>query len=209
MPNVQRTHAARLRRAAIAGAVLFCLASLSFAGPIVTINLKDGRKLDADIQWFFEGRFVVRDMQSDETIELEASSIKTIDFGETHRESGPARPLTIAEIRLQAEKHRFPTLLRAFINLTAARLKELDTEIRQELDKPGLSADDKRDLGLARVLSLWAMGQEDNSRGLLARIRAEHPTDSVVKRFDVQMRSVKEWVAEPPLPPLPLPEKRP
>ena len=69
MPNVQRTHAARLRRAAIAGAVLFCLASFSFAGPIVTINLKDGRKLDADIQWFFEGRFVVRDMQSDETIE--------------------------------------------------------------------------------------------------------------------------------------------
>ncbi len=114
MPNATNERdAARLRRAAIAGAVLFCLASLSFAGPIVTINLKDGRKLDADIQWFFEGRFVVRDMQSDETIELEASSIKTIDFGETHRESGPARPLTIAEIRLQAEKHRFPTLLRA------------------------------------------------------------------------------------------------
>ncbi len=188
------------------GAVLFCLAPLSFAGPIVTIDLKDGRKLEADIQWFFEGRFVVRDMQADETIELEASSIKTIDFGEIHRESGPARPLTLAEIRLQAQKHRFPTLLRGFINLTAARLKELDTQIRQELDKPGLPADDKRDLGLARVLSLWAMGQEENAGDLLSKIRDEHPADQVVKRFDVQMRSVKEWVAEPP--PLPLPKKK-
>jgi len=209
LPKVRRTNAACRRCAAVLGVILFCLPSVSLAGPIVTIELKDGRKIDADIEWFFEGRFVVRDIQSDETIELEASSIKSIDFGEVHRESGPARPLTLAEIRLQAEKHRFPTLLRGFINLSAVRLKELDTEIRQELDRPGLSADDKRDMGLARVLSLWAMGQEDNARGLLAKIRADHPTDAIVKRFDVQMRSVKEWVAGPPLPPLPLPEKKP
>ena len=129
----------------------------------MTIDLKDGRKLDADIQWFFEGRFSVRDMQSDETIELEASSIKTIDFGEIHRER-PARPLTLAEIRLQAKKHRFLTLLRGFINVTAARLKELDSEIRQELDTPALPPDDKRDLSLARVLSLWAWARRTTRR---------------------------------------------
>jgi hypothetical protein len=206
MPNARRTNAARLRFAAFPGAILFCLTSLSFAGPIVTLDLKDGRKMDADIQWFFEGRFVVRDMQSDETIELEASSIKAIDFGEVHKESGPARPLTLAEIRLQAEKHRFPSLLRGFINLSAARLKELDGEVRQELERPALSADDKRDLGLARVLSLWAMGQEDNAKALIAKIRADHPTDPIVKRFDAQMRNVKEWAGEPPPP---LPEKKP
>ena len=161
--------------------------------------------MEADIQWFAEGRFSVRDVQSDETIELEASSIKAIDFGEVHRESGPPRPLTLAEIRLQAEKHRFPSLLRAFINLTAARLKELDGAIRQELERPALSPDDRRDLGLARVLSLWAMGQEDKAKTLFAKIHAEHPTDPTVRRFDVQMRSVKGWTAEPPLP---LPEKK-
>ena len=205
-PSVRRTTAARLRCAAVLGAILFCLPSISFAGPIVTIDLKDGRKMDADIQWFFEGRFAVRDLQSDEMIELEASSIKAIDFGEVHRESGPARPLTLAEIRLQAGKHRFPSLLRGFINLTAARLKELDSEIRLELERPALSADDKRDLSLSRVLSLWAMGQEDNAKALLAKIRADHPADPVVKRFDTQMRNVKEWAVEPPLP---LPEKKP
>jgi hypothetical protein len=206
MPKARRTNAARLRCAAVPGAILFCLTSLSFAGPIVTFDLKDGRKMDADIQTFFEGRFTVRDMQSDETIELEASSIKAIDFGEVHRESGSARPLTLAEIRLQAGNHRFPSLLRGLINLSAARLKELDGEIRQELERPALSADDKRDLGLARVLSLWAMGQEDNAKGLFAKIRADHPTDPIVKRFDAQMRNVKEWAAEPSLP---LPEKKP
>ncbi len=162
--------------------------------------------MDVEIQWFFEGRFAVRDVQSDETIELEASSIKAIDFGEVHRESGPPRPLSLAEIRTQAEKHRFPPLLRSFINLSGARLKELDSELRVELERPALSADDKRDLSLARVLSLWAMGQEDNAKTLLAKIRADHPADSVVRRFDGQMRTVKEWTAQPPLP---LPEKKP
>jgi hypothetical protein len=180
--------------------------SLSFAGPIVTLELKDGQKMDADIQWFFDGRFAVRDLQTDETIELEASNVKSIDFGEAYRESGPPRPLTLAEIRTQAEKRRFPSLLRGFINLTAARLKELDGAIRQELERPALSPDDKRDLSLARVLSLWAMGQEENARALFAKIRADHPADPAVKRFDLQMRSVKGWAVQPPLPP---PEKKP
>jgi hypothetical protein len=206
LPNVRRTKARRLRCAAISAAILFGLASLSFAGPIVTLDLKDGRKIEADIQWFFEGRFAVRDLQTDETVELEAASIKAIDFGEVYRENGPPRPLSLAEIRTQAERHRFPSLLRGFINLTGARLKELDGAIRQELERPALSADAKRDLSLARVLSLWAMGQEENAKALFAKIRFDHPTDPVVKRFDVQMHSVSGWAVEPPLP---LPEKRP
>jgi hypothetical protein len=206
VPNERRTAATLLRCAAVLGALLFCLSSRSFAGPIVTIELKDGQKMDADIQWFFEGRFSVRDVQSDETIELEASSIKTIDFGEVARESGFARPLTLAEIRLRAEKHRFPSLLTAFSNVTAARLKELDGQIRQELEQPALSPDAQRDLGLARVLSLWALGQEDTAKALFAKIRADHPVDLVVKRFDNQMRNVKSWAVEPPPP---LPEKKP
>jgi len=197
--------AERLRCAAVLGALLFCLPSISFAGPIVTLDLKDGRKIDAEIQWFFEGRFTVRDRRSDETIELEASSIRAIDFGEVHREAGPARPLTLAEIRAQAGQRHFPSLLRSFINLTGARLKELDGEIRVELERPALPANDRRDLSLARVLSLWAMGQEDSAKTLLAKIRADHPTDPVVKQFDIQMRAVKEWTVEPPLP---LPEKK-
>jgi hypothetical protein len=172
----------------------------------VTIELKDGRKIDADVQWFFEGRFSVRDVQSDETIELEASSIKAIDFGEVDREAGPARPLNLAEVRRYAEMHRFPTLLRGFSNLTAARLKQLDGEIRQDLERPALPPDAKRDLSLARVLSLWALGQEDNAKTLFAEIRADHPVDPVVTRFDSQMRNIRQWAAEPPLP---LPEKRP
>jgi hypothetical protein len=206
MPKARRANAARLHCAAVPAAILFCLTSLSAAGPIVTLDLKDGRKMDADIQTFFEGRFVVRDLQSDETIELEASSIKAIDFGEVHRESGPAGPLTLAEIRAQAGNHRFPSLFRGFINLSAARLKELDGEIRRELDRPALSAEDKRDLGLARVLSLRAMGQEENAKGLLAKIRADHPADPIVKRFDAWMRNLRESAAEPSPP---LPEKKP
>ena len=206
MPNVRRTKTQHFRCAAVLGVLLFCASSLSFAGPIVTLDLKDGRKIEADIQWFFEGRFAVRDTKTDETVELEASSIKAIDFGEVFRESGPPRPLTLAEIRNQAVKHRFPSLLRAFINLSGARLKELDSAIGQELDRPALSADGRRDLSLARVLSLWAMGREENAKALFAKIRADHPADPVVKQFDVQMHSAKGWAAEPPLP---LPEKRP
>jgi len=206
LPNGRRTKAGALRCAAVLGAVLFCLPALSPAGPIVTLEMKDGRKMDADIQWFAEGRFSVRDVQSDETIELEASSIKAIDFGEVHRESGPPRPLSLAEIRLQAQKHRYPSLLRGFINLTAARLKELDSAIGQELDRPALPPDDRRDLSLARVLTLWAMAQETDAKALFARIQADHPTDATVKRFDAQMHSVKGWAVEPPLP---LPEKKP
>ena len=90
--------------------------------------------------------------------------------------------------------------------MTAARLKQLDGEIRQDLERPALSPDAQRDMGLARVLSLWAMGQEDNAKALFAKIRADHPVDPVVKQFDSQMRNVQQWAVEPPLP---LPEKKP
>ena len=208
-PNERRRTAARLGCGiALLGALLLWLPSLSLAGPIVNLELKDGRKLEADIQWFFDGRFSVRDLESDETLELDASSIKAIDFGEVPRESGVARPLTLAEVRLRAEKHRFPSLLQAFSNATAARLKELDAAIRQELEQtsPALPPDARRDLRLARVLSLWAMGQEDNAKAFFAKISADHPVDPVVKRFDSQMRNVKSWAVEPPPP---LPEKKP
>ena len=202
----RRTGAAPLRRAAAPGAILLCLASLSFAGPIVTFDLKDGRKIEADVQWFSEGRFAVRELQTDDTIKLDASAIKAIDFGETYRESGPPRPLNLAAIRTQAEQRRFRSLLQTFINLTAARLKELDGAIGQELERPALSADDRRDLSLARVLSLWAMGQEENAKALFAKIRADHPDDPSVKRFDLQMHNLKGWAVEPTPPP---PEKGP
>jgi hypothetical protein len=208
LPNERRTATTRLRCAVVLGALLLWLPALSLAGPIVTLKLKDGRKMEADIQWFFEGRFSVRDVKSDETIEMEASNIKVIDFGEVPRETGAARPLTLAEVRLRAEKQRFPSLLVAFSNLTAARLKDLDSAIRQELERtaPALSPNAERDMSLAHVLALWAMGREDNARALFAKIRADHPTDSVVRQFDAQMRNVKQWAVEPPLP---LPEKRP
>jgi hypothetical protein len=206
MPNERPNAILPLRGTVVLCASLLFLPSLGSAGPIATLDLKDGRKIDAEIQWFFEGRFAVRDLQTDEIIELEASSIRAIDFGEDYRESSPARPLTVAEIRTQAEKQHFLSLLRGFLRLNGARLKELDGALRQELERPALSADDRRDLSLARVLSLWAMGQEESARGLFAKIRADHPADPVVKRFDGQMHSVNGWVIQPPLP---LPEKKP
>ena len=199
-----------MRTAIIFCALLAFFPAVSFAGPIVTLELKAGKKFEAEIQWFYEGRFSVTDRQTKEVLELEDSAIAAIDFGETPRETQPpgfGRTLTLADVRTLAEEGRFIVLWRAFRVAGAARVKELDGQLSQQLSGTGLTSAAKRDLSLARVLALQVTGQAENSKSLYVKVRADNPGDAAVQRFDAEMKKMKELAAERTAP-RPAPEKK-
>jgi len=179
--------------------LLTCLPALSLAGPIVTIELKSGKKIEAEIQSFYDGRFSVTDRQTKDVLELADSSIAVIDFGEIARETPPpgfARMLSLAGVRTLAKEGRFILLLSAFRNMGSPRLKDLDGQIARELEGTGLTSADRRDLSLARVLSLQVMGQAENAKSLYAKLRAGYPDDAALLRFDREMQRFKDSAAE-------------
>ena len=180
-------------------AFLLFLPAVAFAGPIVTIELKDGRKIEAEIQSFYDGRFSVTDRQTKEVLDLADSSIAAIDFGDAAREMPPpgfVRNLTFADVRTLAVEGRFPMLWRTFRTMGPARLKDLDGQLAQQLDGTGLTPAARRDLSLARVLSLQVLGQAEKSRSLDAKLHKDFPGDAAVQRFEREMQKVKEWAAE-------------
>ena len=199
------------KRISIFCALLIFLPAVSLAGPIVTIELKDGKRIEAEIQSFYEGRFSVADRQTKEVLELPDSSIAAIDFGEFPKELPPpgfARTLGLADVRTLAQESRFMLLWRAFHGMVPARLKDLDGQIAQQLEGTALTSADRRDLGLARVLSLRVLGQAEKSKSLYAKLHTDFPGDAAVQRFDSEMQKVKEWSAERAAPRA-VPEKKP
>ena len=81
--------------------------------------------------------------------------------------------------------------------------QELEQELTHQLERTDLTGEARRDLSLARVVTLHALGQARRARMLFNEIRSADPRDPVVLRFELELQWLREKAAERRAPPRP------
>jgi len=168
------------------------LASTCAAGPIATFRLLDGRRFSAEILGFSQGRFLLLDLAQEEFIEVPDAQVESVDFGEVHRsvKTGTEPPWSPpGGAPLGRRRGRRPLLdltrwcLAQIRNGRTDRVEDLDRRISEELRRPHLSPERRRDLLLARLVVLSSLGRRAEAERLFERLSKEYRGDPVVERL--------------------------
>jgi len=188
---------------------LFALGSASLAGPLVTVEFFDGRKIEAEIQGFKNRRFILREFGHEETERIPETRIKSIDFGEKPfnlPDLPPPRadkPLDTADLWRDVEGRRFERLFlqcrRDVFRERTPRVLAFKEQIEEKLGAGNLTREERRDHLLAMVVVMSSLGGRDKALRLWRRIQEEYPSDPAVRRFaDILRRAAdrrRRWDA--------------
>lgn len=188
--------------AAMIRATLVCLALTGAlqAGPHVLMELNDGRKVNAELYGFVNGRFFLRDLSSGKQEDIAESEVRSVSFGQqaefTRPELNfdPSQPLTAADIRRMAQRREFPMLLFRLQTVLGRQgrpaVEKLESDLSRELDRADLPATDRVDLELGRIAVRAVLGEHERAQLDFIRLRRDHKDDPAVKQFGKTM----EWL---------------
>jgi hypothetical protein len=158
---------------------------------VATFLLVDGTKVKAEIYKFDEGKFFLRDVEGGAEFEEEEKDVVSIEFGAT-APTTPPEDRHVGEVMTLIEEHRYFVVLDwATRHVRAGRrepVRDLEKTIKQELDKPAVSKERRRDLLLAGVVLHAAQGETGPARRMYGEILRDYPDDDVVRRFEMSMQ---------------------
>ena len=188
---------------------LFALGSASLAGPLVTVEFFDGRKIEAEIQGFKDREFILREYGREETEKVREARIKSIDFGEKPfnlpdlKTPEPDKPLDTADLWRDVEGRLFERLFlqcrRDVFRERTSRVLAFKEQIEEKLGTGDLAREDRRDHLLAMVVAMYSLRDRDKALRWWHRIQQEYPADAVVRRFaDILRRAAdrrRRWDA--------------
>ena len=186
----------RISETGMASLVIVCaLCSACLAGPVATFEFKDGAKQLLELVDFGEGRFALAELESADTREVQESEIRSIDFGKVPIELGPEGAIILPDgdqamacFRWAAENRLFTILWRTCWLETALqgreRVEAFERALQRELAaRP--EKDKERDLRLAQVVVIYALGDKPAARERLIDLRDDpkYVDDPVIGDF--------------------------
>lgn len=215
-----------LRGGAAALLTGLALAAALQAGPHVLVELADGRRIDAELYGFVNGRFFLRDRAGGKQEDIAETEVRSVDFGERadftrpDLSPDPAQAMTVEDVRRLVERRAFLqliVLLQGTLN-RQGRPAALDLEARiaRELERTDLTAAGRLDLELGRIALLSVLGEHDRADRAFARLRRDHKEEPAVRQFGRTVEGLRFRAGDRPgerrralPPPLPPPSEGP
>ena len=181
--------AALLLRIALAVALcaaLVCLAgSVAVAGPVATFHLEDGRTLSREIVDFGDEVFTLRGLDGSGEHVVAEEVVKSIDFGQIPIELGPGGAIIMPDGPEGLECLWWAVNGRHFVILGKTcyierflegpeRILAFELELSRRIENKTLRPEVVRDMRLARIEVLYALGNGAMARARLQEVRQKY-----------------------------------
>ena len=176
-------------------AALVCLAGgVAVAGPVATFHLEDGRTLSREIVDFGDEVFTLRGLDGSGEYVVAEEDAKSIDFGPIPIELGPGGAIIMPDGPEGLECLWWAVNGRHFVILGKTcyierflegpeRIVAFERELGRRIENKTLSSEVVRDMRLARVEVLYALGNGAMARAGLQEVRQEYAGDEIVEAF--------------------------
>ena len=174
---------------------LVCLAGgVTVAGPVATFHLEDGRTLSREIVDFGNKVFTLRSLDGSGEHVVAEEDVKSIDFGQIPVELGPGGAIIMPDGPEGLECLWWAVNGRHFVILGKTcyieryldgpeRILAFESELNRRIKNKNLKPEIVRDMRLARIEVLYALGDGEVARASLHEVWQEYAGDKVVEEF--------------------------
>lgn len=188
-------------RKAWMGAALMTLwvAGTANAGPLATVEMREGAVIEAEIRDFSDGLFTLRDLQTEQVVGVNEEDIRAIRFKSSTTTTLPATPVKPVDMeitRRMLSEGRHLLLAGMFhtsVNREGPkRVQEIEAQIAKELERRDLTLMERRDWRIAQALAAQAQGPSPRVRTLFTALRTDYPSDPIVQNLERDLRTMRE-----------------